>query len=60
MAKHELHGQKLTPFEQGYMAFGKGQSLEMNPFDSEKSPHSRFQWQVGWDKAQRAAWGKSA
>lgn len=54
-----LHGQKLSPLEQGYAAFIAGQSLGMNPFCGEKSPYSRREWTEGWNKAQREAWSKS-
>lgn len=54
MAKHELHGQKLTPFEQGYMAFGKGTPVGQNPYE-ESAPFSRSAWANGWDKAKREA-----
>lgn len=57
MATAELHGQKINPFEQGYAAFLKGQSLDKNPFDTENntSPFSKQRWIDGWNKAQREA-----
>lgn len=55
MTLHELHGQKIGPFEQGYAAFLRGLSLEQNPFDTENdtSPFSKQRWTDGWSKAQR-------
>lgn len=57
MATAELYGQKINPFEQGYAAFLKGQSLKQNPFDTENntSPFSKQRWIDGWNKAQREA-----
>lgn len=43
----------MTPFEQGYSAFLRGQGINENPFKKEASPYSRERWQAGWDKAQR-------
>ncbi|AZC96811.1 hypothetical protein [Pseudomonas chlororaphis] len=60
MATAELHGQKLSPLEQGYAAFLKGMSIKQNPFDTENntSPVSKRRWAEGWNKAQREAWRK--
>lgn len=60
MATAELHGQKITPFEQGYAAFLRGISLKRNPFATEHdtSPFSKQRWVDGWNKAQREAWRK--
>lgn len=56
MAAAELHGQKITPFEQGYAAFLRGVSLEHNPFEA--APFSKQRWVDGWNKAQCEAWRK--
>ncbi|WP_448693515.1 hypothetical protein [Pseudomonas rhizophila] len=61
MATAELHGQKITPFEQGYAAFLRGISQKENPFDTENdtSPASKRRWADGWNKAQREAGRKA-
>lgn len=48
----------MTPFEQGYAAFLKGQSREENPFDKNGSPWSLKRWVDGWNKAYRARQAK--
>lgn len=55
----ELYGQRINPFEQGYAAFLRGDSLKMNPFDGDTATHSRKRWEDGWNKAQREAWRKN-
>jgi ribosome modulation factor len=55
MATAELHGQKISPFEQGYAAFLKGIDKKENPFNGEECPCSRKHWDLGWNKAQREA-----
>lgn len=37
----------MTPFEQGYAAFLRGQGLTENPFNKETSPHSLSRWNDG-------------
>lgn len=44
---------KLTPFEQGYAAFLRGDGEWRNPFGEETAPHSRKEWERGWTAAQR-------
>lgn len=59
MATAELHGQKITPFEQGYAAFLRGIGLKENPFDGDVASCSRSRWEEGWNKAQREAWRRA-
>lgn len=40
----------MTAFEQGYAAHRDGKARDANPFDEEKSPHSRKRWDAGWKK----------
>ena len=51
----------MTPYEQGYDAYLKGQGQDKNPFGKEtdmygnsdnKSPWSEKKWAEGWKKAQ--------
>lgn len=59
MANAELHGRKISPFEQGFLAFIKGVSPKENPFCGDKSPVSNSRWAAGWNKAQREAGRKA-
>lgn len=43
----------MTPFEEGYAAYLRGDRQEMNKFDKEKAPHSHVRWDAGWKRARR-------
>ena len=53
MPTPELHGLKLRPFEQGYLAFKTGNNADENPFDKDSAPRSRGRWSEGWETAKR-------
>jgi len=59
MPSAELYGQKISPFEQGFLGFIKGLEIKENPFCGDKSPISNSRWVAGWNKAQREAGRKA-
>lgn len=42
----------MTPYEQGYEAFQRGEGRHMNPYDLYDGPESLQEWDDGWSDAE--------